>query len=86
MSAAKLELEPDLVEALNSLNQPLEKAARELMVLELYRRALISGGKAAQLLGLSRAAFMAHAASLGIPSFDLSPEELRDEASRLRAL
>jgi len=42
-------LDDDVVAALQQLNQPLEQAARECIVLELYRRGTISSGKAAEL-------------------------------------
>jgi len=40
-----------------------------MIVLELYRRGLISSGKAAALLGLARLDFIQRASDLGIPYF-----------------
>jgi hypothetical protein len=53
------------------------------MVLELYRRGVISSGKAAQLLGMARQRFIEHASSLGVPFYDMTPDEW--EAERVRS-
>lgn len=42
--------------------------------MERYRRASISGGKAAHLLGMPRLAFIRRAADAGIPSFNLDKD------------
>lgn len=68
-------VEDDLAALLHSLNQPLEQAARELMVLELYRRGTISSGKAAELLGVGRFDFISHASGLGLPFFEMTDED-----------
>ena len=83
MSTISLELEEDLVALLRPLNQPIKRAVRELIVLELYRRGMISSGKAAELLEMSRWAFIHHASQLGIPYFSMSEDER--EAERIRS-
>jgi len=75
MSTIPVDLEEDLVALLRPLNQPVQRTVRELVVLELYRRGTISSGKAAQLLGMSRWQFVAHASHLGIPYFDMTEAE-----------
>jgi len=52
---------------------------RELAVVELYRRRVISSGKAAELLGMQREEFIRHAGRLGIPYIDLDEVELTRE-------
>jgi predicted HTH domain antitoxin len=52
MSTVSLELEADLVALLHQSNQSVQRAGRECIVLELYRRGTISSGKAAELLGI----------------------------------
>jgi predicted HTH domain antitoxin len=52
-----------------ALGQPVEQVAREIIVLELYRRDLISSGKAAALLGVPRLDFIQRASELGVPYF-----------------
>jgi predicted HTH domain antitoxin len=86
MASMQLELDEDLVKALRLLDQPVDEAARELIVLELYRRAVISSGKAAQLLGMDRFEFIRHASRLGIPYFQMTPEELDAELEHLKSL
>ena len=86
MATTQVELGPDLVEVLSQSDQPLAEAARELIVLELYRRGTISSGKAAMLLDLDRSSFVQHAARLGIPYFDMAAEEWGREVGLLGAL
>lgn len=76
-------LDTDLVALLQKRNQSIQKTAREMIVLELYRQRSISSGKAAQFLNMSRWEFIRHASRLGIPFFDLNAEEWRRE--RLQA-
>jgi predicted HTH domain antitoxin len=75
MSSKAVELGDDVVSALQRLNQPLEQAARECIALELYRRGAISSGKAAKLLGMPRAVFIAYASRLGIAFFEMTDTE-----------
>ena len=48
MVGVQVELEEDLVDMLEELHRPVKQAARELIVLELYRQGEISSGKAAE--------------------------------------
>jgi predicted HTH domain antitoxin len=84
MSTVRVDLDEDLVAVLRELDEPLEQAARELIVVELYRRATISEGKAAELLGMSRLEFIRYAAQLGIPYFRMTEAELDAELARHR--
>lgn len=86
MSRVAIEVDQDLAEVLALLDQPLDQAARELMVLELYRRGTISSGKAAALLGMTRLEFIQHSGRLGIPYFQMSGEEWSEELGRIRSM
>jgi predicted HTH domain antitoxin len=86
MGRVAIEVDQDLVEILALLDQPVDEAARELMVLELYRRGTISSGKAAQLLHMSRLEFIRHSGELGIPFFRMSEEEWAEEIERIRSM
>jgi predicted HTH domain antitoxin len=86
MTTISLDLEADLVALLRQSNQPVERAARELMVLELYRRGTISSGKAAQLLGMSRVEFIQYASRLGIPYFTMTEDEWKNERTQSERL
>ena len=83
MADVSLTLDADLVTLLEGLNQPLEDAARELMVLELYRRGAISSGKAAEQMKRSRWEFVRYASQLDIPFFEMSQGEW--ELERIQA-
>jgi len=83
--SATVEIEDSLAAVLHQTNQPLAKAAREMIVLELYRRGSLSSGRAAQLLGMLRMDFIHHASRLGIPYIDMTKDEWEGEKSTLRA-
>lgn len=74
--SAHVSLAPDLIQVLKDLDKPLDQTVAELIVLELYREGRLSSGKAAELLGLSRLAFIQYASSRAIPFFDLTEQEL----------
>jgi len=86
MSKIQLDLGEDLAATLQGLNQPLEQAIVELVVLELYRRGTISSGKAAEALQMTRWEFIRHASRLGIPFLDLTEDEWRQEQAQAAAL
>jgi len=82
----KVDLGADLSDLLRHLNKPLDASARELIVLELYRRGNVSSGKAAELLRMSRREFVQHASYLGISYFEMTADEWVDEEGRSRGL
>jgi predicted HTH domain antitoxin len=86
MSTISIDLEDDLVALLRLSNQPVERAARELIVLELYRRGTISSGKAAQLLGMSRLEFIQYASRLGILYSTMTEDEWKSERTQSETL
>jgi predicted HTH domain antitoxin len=86
MSTISLDLEEDVVALLRQSNQPVERTAREFIVLELYRRGAISSGKAAQLLGMSRVEFVQHASRLGIPYYAMTEDEWKTERTQSQRL
>ena len=79
MRPVPVELDQDLVAVLEELRRPVKEAARELIVLELYRQGELSSGKAAELLGLEREDFIRQASAKGIPYFQLRGEDLQRE-------
>jgi predicted HTH domain antitoxin len=86
MGTKVLPLSDELVQVLETLDQPLERAALELIVMELYRRETISSGKAAQLLGMPKLDFIRYSGEMGIPYFRMDPGELEREVAYLRTL
>jgi predicted HTH domain antitoxin len=59
--------------------------AREYIILGLFQEDRISGGKAAELLGLTRLGFIALLARKGIPCFRLTPDEWANEVAIVKA-
>jgi len=86
MTTVNLNLEDELVALLRVENESVERAARELIALELYRRGSLSSGKAAELLGMSRLEFIQHAGRLGIPHLVMTEDEWQAERDRCQAL
>ncbi|HOT90439.1 MAG TPA: UPF0175 family protein [Anaerolineae bacterium] len=81
------ELSAEWVNLLRTLSdRSLDSFFKELAVVELYRRHFISGGKAAQLLGMERFEFIRYASRLGIPFLDMSAEEMAAEAALVETL
>ena len=86
MSTVNLNLDADVVGLLGELQQPVDKAATELNVLELYRLGKLSSGRGAEVLGMSRIDFIQHASDLGIAYLRLSPEDLDSDIQVGRSL
>ena len=79
MTTIHLDLDETLVALLRQQDPSVERAARELMVMELYRRGALSRGKAAELLGMPLGDFLKRANALGIPYFNFTDEEFAAE-------
>ena len=86
MESVQIALDADLVEVLEELGRPAKDSARELIVLELYREGLVSSGKAAELMGVSRLDFIRRAGDHGLPYFRMTAEELRLEIDRAKSI
>ena len=81
-----LELPRDLLGALEVPQTQIEAHLRELIALELFREGRISSGKGAELLGISKLAFVQLLSQHGIDYFTESPEELKAEVAVLGQL
>ena len=79
-----VELDDELAVLLEE-EQPLEKAARETLVMDLFRRGKVSTGKACELLGLERMAFVRRANELGVPVHLTTEEEWARDLATLDA-
>ena len=79
MASTSIEIDEDLVAVLEELHRPVKQAARELIVLELYRQGELSSGRAAALLKVGREDFIRRASAQGIPYLQLREEELSSE-------
>jgi predicted HTH domain antitoxin len=81
MAPTNFDLGEELGALVAELGQPVEQVAREIIVLELYRRNLISSGKAAALLGVPRLDFIQRASELGVPYFRFTEDEWKAEVA-----
>jgi predicted HTH domain antitoxin len=81
----ELRLPRDLVETLDISPERLDQKAIELIALELFREGKISAGKAAELIGQSKAQFIDLLNSRGVPYLDASPEELAEDVAIAQA-
>jgi len=79
MNTVTIELEEPLVSILRQENHSVATLVREIVVMELYRRGVVSSEKAAELLGTSREEFIRRASSLGLQSFDPKRDEWEAE-------
>lgn len=86
MTTLRIDLDDELVALLGDSGQPAATAAREMIVLELYRRGTLSGGRAAALLGLGLGDFLRLAGRVGIARFDMTAEEWDVERERSESL
>jgi predicted HTH domain antitoxin len=80
----ELELPRDLLGALEVTEQELEPELKRLIALGLFREERISSGKAAELLGLSKARFVDLLDRHGVAYFRDTPEELKARMDALR--
>jgi predicted HTH domain antitoxin len=74
-----VELPRDLLVALNVPAARMGEKTREWMTLELYREQLISAGKAAEVLGLTKSQFIDLLAQRDIAYLDLTATELAED-------
>lgn len=86
MSTIRVDIPDDVARLLDDVDLPRERAALELIVLELFRRRTLSTGRAARSLGMERLDFLRLASGLGIPVIDMSGEEWDAEMERMRGL
>jgi predicted HTH domain antitoxin len=80
-----VQINDELAALMREADEPVERVAHGMIVLELYRRHTISSGREAELLGMERADFIVHASRLGIPFFDMTDEEWDAEVARINA-
>jgi len=77
------DLPPEVLAALRELGEPAPMV-KECVVIELYRRGLLSSGKAAEVLDMDRVAFIHYTGRLGIPFFRMTGDEWEEEVRQAR--
>ena len=86
MNSVRLDLEDELIDVLKQFSQPIERSARDLIILELYREGKIVPSRAAELLGVPPQNLASFASLPGPPSFSMTQEEWRAERRHTAAL
>lgn len=69
-------------EVLISLKETPEEFSKDILILaatKLYQMGKLSSGRAAQLAGVPRVSFLQSLSKYGIPIFDLTTEELKQD-------
>jgi tetratricopeptide (TPR) repeat protein len=69
-----------LMDALAPIVQLLDEEKRFRLAAKLFERRLLSSGKASRLIGMDRVPFLMNLHRVGVAVFDLTPEELEQEA------
>jgi hypothetical protein len=84
MSQKSVKLDEEVIELLGDSPEQIERNVLEMIILELYRRHEISGGRAAELLNLDLLTFIRWSGSHGIPYFDMTPEQWEHEVRSIK--
>jgi predicted HTH domain antitoxin len=79
----QITLSKEFLTLLGARPQAVEMA-REFIVLGMYQEGRISGGKAAELLGLTKQGFISLLARKGLDYFRLAPDEWADEVETVK--
>jgi predicted HTH domain antitoxin len=82
----ELDLPRNLLGALDVSSVEVASRLRELIALELFREGRISAGKGAELVGMSKLAFVHLLAQHDIAYFTQSPSELASEVDTVEKL
>jgi predicted HTH domain antitoxin len=86
MSQIQITVDKSVTELLGDSPEQIERTALEIIVLDLYRRHVISAGRAAEILNVDLLNFIRWSGSLGIPYLDMTPEEWQQELRVLEKL
>ncbi len=80
----QVSLPEDVLALLGGTSQAAQ-AVKEFTILGLYQEGRVSGGKAAELLGLTRRGFVALLARKGAKYFRLTPGDWQEERAAVQA-
>ena len=78
----EVKLPEEVVEWLGWKDREVPERMRETLVMDLLRRHVISQGKAAELLGISRWDLFEVMGRYQVPAIDLTAEELKEELAK----
>lgn len=83
MATLQVTLSKEFLTLLGAKPQASE-AAKEFIVLGMYQEGRISGGKAAELLGMTKRGFISFLARKGLNYFQLTPDEWQEEVETIK--
>jgi predicted HTH domain antitoxin len=83
MSTIQITVDESITELLGDSPEQIERTALEIIVLDLYRRHVISGGRAAEILNLDLLTFIRWSGSRGVPYFDMTDEQWEHEVQSI---
>lgn len=86
MSVIQLDIDESFADLLGDSPEQIKRSALESIVLDLYRRHVISGGRAAEILGLDLLSFIRWSGSLGVPYIDMTEEEWEQERRAIQRM
>lgn len=84
MSTIVISIPSEIAVFLGDTPEQIERTALEILVLDLHRRCVISGGRATEILAMERLDFTRLAGENGIPYFRMSPEGWQHEVESIR--
>lgn len=79
MERIVLEIPDEVLISLKETTSELSKDILMLAAVKFYQMGKLSSGRAAQLAGVSRISFLQTLSLYGVPVFDLTPEELKQD-------
>lgn len=86
MSTIQITVDESIGELLGESPEQIERSALEIIVLDLYRRHVISVGRAAEILDVDLLSFIRWSGARGVPYFDLSDEDLEQERRAIESM
>lgn len=79
MEKIVLEIPDEVLISLKETPSEISRDIRMLAAVKFYQMGKLSSGRAAQLAGIPRVSFLQALAQYGVPIFELTPEELRQD-------
>jgi predicted HTH domain antitoxin len=79
MEKIVLEIPDEVLISLKETSTELSRDIRMLAAVKFYQMGKLSSGRAAQLAGIPRVSFLQSLARYGVPIFELTTEELRQD-------
>jgi predicted HTH domain antitoxin len=86
MSTIQITVDESMGQLLGESTGQIERSAREIIVLDLFRCHVVSAGRAAEVLDLDLLSFIRWSGARGVPYFDLSDDDLEQERRAIESM